>query len=172
MPFSDAGAGIDTGLLEDLAAALGAAFELEVVLGETIPVPAGALDRRRAQFTAARLLEAMAGVAERPALLLGVTDVDLYVPRLNFVFGVADPELGAAVISLRRLRPEYYGEAPDEELTRERTIKEAIHETGHLFGLAHCENAACIMHFSNTVGDTDTKGPDFCDACRARLEGR
>jgi len=170
IPFLDAGAVIEPGLLKDLAGALAAAFKLDVQLGEALPVPAGAFDSRRAQWAAAGLLDALAAVKDRPALLLGVTDVDLYVSRLNFVFGVADPELGAAVISRHRLRPEYYGDVPDEVLTRERVIKEAIHETGHLFGLSHCENPACIMRFSNAVGDTDSKGPGFCDICRARLE--
>lgn len=33
-------------------------------------------------------------------LMLGVTDADLYVPELNFVFGEADVFSGATLISL------------------------------------------------------------------------
>jgi len=27
------------------------------------------------------------------------------------------------------------------------------------------------MYFSNWIGDTDRKGPDFCYRCRRRIEG-
>ena len=41
---------------------------------------------------------------------------------------------------------------------------------GHLFGLVHCTNNKCIMHFSNTVKDTDEKEQTFCQNCRSRIE--
>lgn len=91
--------------------------------------------------------------------LLGVVDVDLFVLGLNFVFGLAAGN--TAVISLARLRPEYYGEKKNEYLLRERALKEAIHELGHTFGLHHCPDIRCIMHFSNRLEDTDIKGTDF-----------
>jgi len=36
----------------------------------------------------------------------------------------------------------------------QRVIKEAVHELGHAFGLTHCENSKCVMHFSNSLQDT------------------
>ncbi len=41
--------------------------------------------------------------------MLGIVDVDLYVPKLNFVFGETDVAYGVCVISLVRLRQEFYG---------------------------------------------------------------
>ncbi len=99
--------------------------------------------------------------------LLGVVDADLFVPDLNFVFGLAAGN--AAVVSLARLRPEYYGENKNEYLFRERTLKEAIHELGHTFGLHHCPDIGCIMHFSNCLEDTDVKGPGFCKVCSNKI---
>jgi archaemetzincin len=101
--------------------------------------------------------------------LLGVIDEDLFVADLNFIFGLAYGR--RAIISLTRLRREYYGLSPDPKLLRERAKKEAIHELGHVFGLPHCPDPRCVMHFSNSIAETDLKGWRFCGRCREMLEG-
>jgi archaemetzincin len=67
------------------------------------------------------------------------------------------------------LRDEFYGLPPNPAALKSRLVKEAVHELGHTFGLVHCPNACCVMYFSNSLGDTDRKGPGFCSACKARL---
>jgi len=109
------------------------------------------------------------GKAQREERVVGIADVDLYVPRLSFVFGEADVGSGTAIISLCRLRQEYYGLAPDEALFLERATKEIVHELGHTFGLGHCPNDRCVMHFSNSLADTDLKNAQFCNRCRPRI---
>ena len=121
-------------------------------------------DQYNAEVIVEKIMEKMPNDAEK---LLCVVDVDLFVPSLNFVFGLAAGN--TALISLARLRPEYYGEKKNEYLFRERALKEAIHELGHTFGLQHCHDIRCIMHFSNRLEDTDIKGPDFCEVCSARI---
>ncbi len=64
----------------------------------------------------------------------------------------------------------FYGLPSNPQLFKERALKEAIHELGHLLGLGHCPNPACVMFFSNSLGDTDRKGPGLCPECRRRLE--
>lgn len=91
-----------------------------------------------------------------------VTDVDLYAERLNFVFGQAEMGGGIAVISLNRLRSD------DSRLFLMRALKEVLHELGHGTGLGHCDDTGCVMHFSNTLADTDRKGPGYCEACHSR----
>jgi archaemetzincin len=100
---------------------------------------------------------------------LGITGADLYAPGLNFVFAIADIEGRRAVISLARLRPQFYGSPPDDALFLQRAVKEAVHELGHTCGLGHCRNPRCVMFFSNTLHDNDVKGPGFCTACRDKL---
>jgi len=133
------------------------------------PLPASAFNSRRGQYKATGLLAALAQKPDSVAVTLAVTGVDLFAPRLNFVFGMADQATGAAVISLHRLAPEFYGEAPNPVLLRERAFREAIHEAGHVLGLSHCTSAGCIMRFSSTIEDTDNKGPGFCSRCAASL---
>lgn len=133
-----------------------------------VMVPEISYNADRDQYNAAviveKIMEKMRIDAEK---LLCVVDVDLFVSGLNFVFGLAASN--AAIISLVRLRPECYGEKKNEYMLRERALKEAIHELGHTFGLHHCHDIRCIMHFSNRLEDTDIKGPDFCKACSAKI---
>ncbi|NJE09932.1 archaemetzincin family Zn-dependent metalloprotease [Thermococcus sp. MAR1] len=126
----------------------------------------------RHQYLGRRFLPHLSEVGrkKRARAVLGITDLDLYEEGLNFIFGLAHPGLGAAVISTFRLRPEFYGEAPNEGLFIERVIKEAMHELGHVFGLGHCPDRRCVMHFSNSVVDTDIKEPVYCSACLRRLK--
>ena len=95
-----------------------------------------------------------------------MTDKDLCIPILTYVFGEAQVGGTAAVVSLARLRQEHYGLAPDRPLLLERLRKECLHELGHTFGLVHCPLRECVMHLSNTVVDVDTRGGEFCTGCQ------
>jgi len=125
----------------------------------------------RGQFLGRAFLPVLTAIRNelRAKAILGITDVDLYEEGLNFIFGLASLYLRAAVISLHRLRPGFYGER-NGRLLKDRAIKEAMHELGHVFGLDHCPNPRCVMHFSNSILDTDFKGRDYCDNCLKKLE--
>ena len=127
-----------------------------------------AYNAERKQYHSSKLLASL-GKSEREERVVGIADVDLYVPRLNFVFGEADIVSGTAIISVCRLRQEYYGLAPDESLFLERATKEIVHELGHTFGLGHCPNSKCVMHFSNSLADTDVKESHLCNKCRPKI---
>lgn len=101
--------------------------------------------------------------------MLGVTEADLYVPILTFVFGEAQMPGHAALVSLHRLREEFYGLPPDPALLGERLLKEALHELGHTQGLRHCGDWRCVMVSSHAVEKLDVKDADFCAACRRRF---
>jgi archaemetzincin len=124
-------------------------------------VPEHSFDPVRKQYQSGVILDSIAR-RRSPAYdyVAGVVDVDIFSPGMNFVFGLANPIQKATVVSSHRLG----GENCDE-----RVAKEVIHEMGHLLGLGHCRNPQCIMYFSNTLSDTDHKGPGLCDACRREI---
>lgn len=161
---------VDSDILRDIANALKETFHCEIGLGREIPIPRNAYNNKRRQYHSTTILKDIQSLKpENFVRLLGVIDVDLYVPGLNFVFGEADIFAGVAVISLTRLREEFYGLHPDKGLFHMRAIKEAIHEIGHTCSLSHCPDPQCIMHFSNSLRDTDIKGTGFCNICRGKM---
>lgn len=100
--------------------------------------------------------------------ILIILDVDAYSDNLNYVLGEALPKRGLAIIYLPRIRRDYYGLKPDNELFYKRMVKECVHELGHVFGFSHCRNLRCVMHFSNSLKHTDIKDKSFCDTCRMK----
>ena len=143
-----------------------------MMMDEQIPLPEEAFDEARKQHRSDVILGKVRSYAEKSGFekVLGVADVDVFAPRLNFVFGQADCNGKAALISLWRLRPDYYGDLPNEQLFHERSVKEAVHELGHTLGLEHCSNVFCVMHFSNSIYETDVKHSLFCNTCSAMAE--
>ena len=132
---------------------------------------AHAYSPERKQYLSAKLIVSLNALErEKDERVVGITEVDLYAPGLNFVFGEADIISGIAIISLCRLRQEYYGLPPNKNLFLERATKEIVHELGHTFGLGHCPNAKCVMHFSNSLADTDWKEVNFCGKCCPKME--
>ncbi len=162
---------LDAAVVPYLPPRLQAVFGAQVIWGPALAVPRAAYNSRRRQYQAERFLPLLDQVPRTTgALVLGVTAVDLYVPRLNFVFGLAAEHWGLALISLARLHPRFYHLPPNPEVLCRRAGVEAVHELGHLRRLDHCARPDCVMFFSNTLADTDRKGDDFCPRCRALLE--
>jgi archaemetzincin len=129
-----------------------------------------AYDRERGQYGSIAVLEMLTRVCPPDAVkLLAVTERDLYIPVLTFVFGQAQLSGRVAVMSLARLRQEFYGLASNREVFLERASKEALHETGHTFGLVHCADRHCAMSLSTNVRQIDSKRCEFCAPCEARL---
>jgi archaemetzincin len=160
---------VDREVIELLKNDLNRVFNRQVTIGKGMPEPDYALNKKRNQYLSTALLNAMMQQKEYMAhdKILGIVDHDLYVPELNFVFGEAGQK--AAVISLTRLRQEFYRLPEDRNLFHRRTLTEAVHELGHTYGLRHCVNPRCVMFFSNTLMDTDRKGSDFCPDCKSKL---
>jgi archaemetzincin len=160
---------VDPKVMEFLKNDLNKVFDRQVMIGKGMPQPDYAFNKKRNQYFSTAILKAILEQKEVTPYekVLGIVDHDLYVPELNFVFGEASQK--AAVISITRLRQEFYHLPQDQSLFHKRVLTEAVHELGHTHGLGHCKNLRCVMFFSNSLVDTDRKGPEFCPDCRSIL---
>lgn len=141
-----------------------------------VPLPqrailAGAEDPQRGQCSAPVLLKYLLdSFPAAPPKLLAVASKDLFIPMLSFVFGQAQLDGRVGVISLARLRQEYYGLPPNEPLLAARVRTLALHETGHLFGLLHCEEPRCAMRLTTNIQQFDLKQAALCPGCQSILK--
>jgi archaemetzincin len=120
------------------------------------------------QYPAREFLQYLQSFAAEKTLVAAIAGPDLSFPGLNFVFGLSDHENGVAVVSLYR----FLGKkkvAQSDRRAFERTLKTAVHELGHLYGLSHCKDQKCAMFFSFDVADTDYKQKQFCGRCTEKL---
>lgn len=135
--------------------------------------PAEVFDSRRRQYSSTGILQHMATTPPpNAARVLAVTDKDLFIPMLTFIYGQAQLGGEVAVVSLARLRQEFYGLPPDPELLLERTLKEALHEMGHSFGLTHCSDSECAMSLSTNIQQVDAKRVAYCAPCDQLVQER
>ena len=129
-----------------------------------------ALDTGREQYSSTRILSHLLRTRPPDVLkIVGITDLDLYIPILTFVFGEAQLDGPAAVVSAYRLRPTFHGLPSDPAKTRDRLVKEVNHELAHTFGLIHCPNQSCVMASSTYAENIDFKDRTFCTRCRKLL---
>jgi archaemetzincin len=162
----------DEEMLETVRLHVAGEFDADARLHRPTDRPVGTLDVRRRQHSSREMLRWLVALAPADGTrVLGITNVDLFIPILTFVFGEAQLEGRAAIVSYARLA------APgDRALTTRRLAREAVHEIGHTFGLVHCRGIAgdgphaapCVMSRSASVRAVDVKSARLCPDCRAR----
>ncbi|MBU1742814.1 MAG: hypothetical protein KKC37_14835 [Proteobacteria bacterium] len=165
---------VPLGRIDEVALAVVAA-NVDVVLGlpavtaSPRPEPTEALIPTRRQYDASMVLTPLAGDVPPGRIRLGLTARDLCLPVLTYVFGQAQMNGRAAVVSLCRLGGP--GGAAPRALFYTRLAKVALHETAHLLGVSHCHRPGCLMCFSSTLGHVDALDIGFCPNC-ARVLGQ
>src|SRR5579884_1567777 len=159
--------------LQRLGLCLEERFLYSMSVERALVVPRSAVNSARGQMFASTLTaKVLRQYPDDAGMLLAITDFDLYKTSHRFIFGDADEQRRIAVVSLHRLRSEFYGEDPDENTLFQRTLKECVHELGHAVGLKHCYNARCAMYYSNSIFETDNKMSHFCEVCEKRSRAR
>jgi archaemetzincin len=130
--------------------------------------PSGTLDPVRRQHSSTAMLKWLLTQPSNGTRLIGITDADLFIPVLTFVFGEAKLGGGVAVVSTARLGMRD-GQPVDRRVLVARLAKESIHELGHAFGLIHCSNVRCVMARSASIVHVDAKSGALCHDCRIRF---
>ncbi|MCL4558886.1 MAG: archaemetzincin family Zn-dependent metalloprotease [Deltaproteobacteria bacterium] len=162
--------GCDNEILDEIARRLMDTLPVPVRVLPSIESPVYAFDPDRKQYYSTKILRYIVNSHSDSALrTIGITAVDLFIPILTYVFGEAQLDGKAAIVSGARLKQEYYGLKPDKRLYVERLFKELMHELGHTFGLTHCDLSYCVMHLSNNVIGIDKKTAAFCENHKDQL---
>ncbi len=161
---------MNAGMVERIRQEVEQSFSHPTHVGIPEIVPPDSLEPRRGQYSSTRILRGiLSSFPSGAAKVLGITDVDLFIPVLTFVFGEAQLKGPAAVVSTARLRLTYDQRLAPLSLLEARLLKECLHELGHTFGLIHCPDSTCLMSRSNSTLEVDQKRAVFCDGCRQRL---
>jgi archaemetzincin len=134
-------------------------------------MPGSCYDERRGQYDAALLLstvlEPIARGRDDVLATIGLTEVDLYHGRLNFVFGIGDHRKRLGLCSVHRFLPRREGE---QSLALVRTLKTSTHEIGHMLGMRHCTFYHCLMNGSNSLAESDRRPLFLCPVCVRKME--
>jgi archaemetzincin len=124
-------------------------------------------DSGREQYNSTALLAKILNTFEiKERKVIVIVDEDLFIPVLTFVFGEAQLDGSAAVVSTHRLKSQYYGLPKNEKVMLDRLEKEIIHELGHTFGMYHCQDYECVMKASTYVEEIDLKNAVPCSTCQ------
>lgn len=126
---------------------------------------------RKQYFSTQIIAEAIKLTNDFDGKIVLLTDVDIFVPALTFIFGEAQLNGKHSILSVCRLYEEFYSNNSDKKLLLERTIKEVLHELGHCYGLRHCLDWDCVMHSSPGIEEVDIKGISYCRNCISSIEG-
>ncbi|SYZ74062.1 conserved hypothetical protein [Candidatus Zixiibacteriota bacterium] len=161
---------VDFMMVNRLATNVGPVFGRSVDILKGMKMPDEGLNVIRNQYYASNLLAKLERVkANHKEIVLGVCEEDLYLPDEPYIIGHSDTVCGTAVVSLFRIRQEFYGLPEDESKVYTRLFKQAVHQLAHLFDLTSCRNPRCVNYFSQNMIDIDNKGERFCDICKRSL---
>ncbi len=163
--------GVPPGFVEAIAARLSRRLRAacRVVDGAGLAPSAARLPERDQLDADVLLASLLSRPSDGRAVLVGLTARDIAIPIFTFVFGRARLGARAAVVSLARLDPAFYGLPAEPDLTIRRATDEILHELGHAASLQHCRDASCLMAFAGSVEKADARGSAFCGRCRDRL---
>lgn len=167
----------DDALLEGVRRQVETVFHVRARRYSSPDRPVHAFDARRGQHSSTQILRWLVERDHPAGRIVAITDADLFIPVLTYVYGEAQLGGRAAVVSTARLSSDFDA-ATNVPVRLARAAKETVHELGHTFGLLHCDAAECVMSRSVNLMDVDRKGTVLCGDCRAlyaelrRKEGR
>ena len=162
---------VDLKILQHLRTAIAGFLSLPVRILPPKPLPPHTYHVVRNQYHSTQLLEYLLAGEDQcePFRVLGITAVDLYIPIFTFVFGEAQLDGKAAIVSTFRPGGGACNIRPPQPLFLERLIKLSLHELGHTFSLPHCRRDGCLMGFATNLEKLDHKNLELCEYCQILL---
>jgi archaemetzincin len=162
---------VDLKILQHLHTAIADFLSLPVRILPPKPLPPQTYHLQRNQYHSTQLLEYLLACDDlcEPFRVLGITALDLYIPIFTFVFGEAQLDGKAAIISTFRPGGGADNLRPPQPILLERLIKLSLHELGHTFNLPHCRREGCLMGFAANLEILDQKNRELCKYCRILL---
>jgi archaemetzincin len=160
---------IDPEILRNLRTAIAKMLFLPVRVLRPKALPLQTYHVIRDQYHSTQLLEYLLDDNSGAFRVLGITAADLYIPIFTFVFGEAQLDGKAALISMFHPRGDADGSMPPKSLFLRRLLKLSLHELGHTFGIGHCRQEGCLMGFSSNLEKLDQKQMLFCQYCQVLL---
>ncbi len=159
-------------MLGDLIAELSRRFYSKINLIELpVNIENHMSKERKQYFSTSIIAEAINFTSAYDGKVILLTDLDIFVPVLTFIFGEAQLNGKHSIVSACRLHEEFYSGKSDDKILFERLMKEILHELGHNFGLRHCLDWDCVMHSSPGIEEVDIKGNAYCNKCLPKVEG-
>jgi len=145
-------------------------LHLDALILPPMERPAYAYNERRHQYDAGVIITAMESLSfPQCDKIVGIVDLDLFIPIFVHVFGEARQGGRAALVSIYRLKPPASPSQESLNLQMERAAKVALHELCHLYDLHHCMDRLCLMHFSGGLEDLDQSPLYLCRYCSLYL---
>ena len=138
-------------------------------LGE-IPDTAKRLRHDIPQVLTTWILDEVLKPTHRPDAIatIALVTTDLWPGNLNWVFGQASINDRVGVWSLHRNGDPRLGDEAFRLCLR-RTLKTAMHETGHMLGIPHCVAGECCMNGSASREESDRQPLEFCQECQPKI---
>jgi len=157
--------------LKVIAAHISGYLNLNAEVISPIEYPNHAFDRKRFQYDAGKIISRFESMhfpdVEK---IVAVFSDDLFIPIFSHVFGEARLGGKFALVSLFRLDKQPDGSTSPQAMIFERAAKVALHEIGHLFRLAHCDDNRCLMHFTGGLQSLDEISLNFCRYCNTYFQ--
>lgn len=157
-------------ILKATMAYLGAYYDTPTRELPARQLPIDAYAPSRHQYHARAMLEVLSRDLPDDALgMIAMTEADLYIPSLNYVFGLGSRKLGVAVFSVGRYGDDVrlHGD-PESVLRRSMTV--AAHEIGHVVAMRHCTAYHCIMNGTSSLREADEHPLHLCPVCVRKAE--
>lgn len=161
---------VDFMLVNRLASNIGQVFNRSVDILKGMKVPDEAFNVIRNQHYASIILQKLERVkVNSKEQIVAVCEEDIYLPDEPYVLAHFDVVSGTAVISLNKIRQEFYGLPEDETKVYDRLFKLAVQQVAYMSEIPGCRNPVCINYYSVNMMDIDNRGSKLCDICRRQL---